>query len=193
MTSKPEDVCRKFSFNIIKKCEGVIDYKIIREIYHKIQANAPTIQSDLARGYNGLLGLEMQPATYPNLTGHGFQSPDPPPQVVPVPANAAAAEDPGNIQHHATQVDQWRQLVNMDEILKQQLLESLDEKYFKWQHQEYITYSNCTLTGLIQDLYDDHGEISLMNIEESEHKMKQKWLLIYTIVELFLKMKKEWI
>ena len=45
------------------KYEGVVDYKIIREIHRKVQANASTIQSELGRGQNGLLGLAMQPET----------------------------------------------------------------------------------------------------------------------------------
>ena len=40
--------------------------------------------------------------------------------------------------------------------------------------------------------YDDHGTISPMYIEESEHKMKQGWLLLDQMVDLFEKLKKEW-
>ena len=50
MTSKPEDIRSKFPLKKITKCEGVVDYKIIRKIYHKIQANASTIQSELGGG-----------------------------------------------------------------------------------------------------------------------------------------------
>ena len=73
MTSKPEDICSKFPFKKITKCEGVIDYKIIRKIHRKIQSNASTIQSELGGGQHGLLGLEMQPATYKNVIGKDFQ------------------------------------------------------------------------------------------------------------------------
>ena len=45
------------------KYEGVIDYKIIHEIYRKNQANASTIQSEMGRGEHVILRLEMQPAT----------------------------------------------------------------------------------------------------------------------------------
>ena len=64
-------------------------------------------------------------------------------------------------------------MVNAEDILKQKLLGSLEEKYFKGQRQAYINYSKRTLAGLIQHLYDDHGAISPMDIEESEKKMKQ--------------------
>ena len=71
-------------------------------------------------------------------------------------------------------------------------LELLHEKYFKWQQQSYINYFNRTLLGLIQYLYDDHGTISPMYIEESEQKMKQEWTLLDTIVDVYGKLKKEW-
>ena len=64
-------------------------------------------------------------------------------------------------------------MVNVEDILKQKLLGSLEEKYFKGQHQAYISYANCTPAVLIQHLYDDHGTISPMDIGESEQKMKQ--------------------
>ena len=64
-------------------------------------------------------------------------------------------------------------MVTVEDILKQQLLGSLEEKYFKGQRQAYIHYANHTIAVLIQHLYDDHGTISPMEIEESEQKMKQ--------------------
>ena len=73
MTSKPEDIRSKSPFKKITKCEGVIDYKIIHGIHRKIQANASTIQSKLGGGKHGLLGMEMQPATYRTLIGQDFQ------------------------------------------------------------------------------------------------------------------------
>ena len=73
--------------------------------------------------------------------------------------NTDAAEIPRYIHLYASQVDQWHQMVNTEDILKQQLLGSLGEKYFKGKLQAYINYANRTLAVLIQHLYDDHGTI----------------------------------
>ena len=124
MTLKPKYICSKSPFKKIKMW-GVIDYKIIQEMHRKIQANASTIQSELGGGQHSLLGLVMQPATYQTVTGHDLHHSACPPQSDPIPAN------PRYIQHHAAQVEQWRQIVNAEYILKQKLLESLDYKYFK--------------------------------------------------------------
>ena len=126
MTYKPDDIHSKSPFKKITKCEGVIDYKIIRRIHRKIQANASTIQSELGGGQHGLLGLAMQPSTYRTVIGKYFQRLVRPLQVDPVPTNSDAAEIPRYIQLHAAQVDQWRQMVNAEDILKQQLLGSLE-------------------------------------------------------------------
>ena len=48
-----------------------------------------------------------------------------------------------------------------------------------------MNYSNRTIAVLIQYLYDDHGTISPMDIEESKQKMKQEWFLLYPMVDLF--------
>ena len=57
MNSKPEDIQGKPPFKKIAKCEGVMDYKIIRKIHHKIQVNAPTIQSELNERPHVLPGM----------------------------------------------------------------------------------------------------------------------------------------
>ena len=64
----------------------------------------------------------MQPATYQALIGNYLQRPARPPQAAAVPSNAAAAEVTRYIQHHAAQVDQWHQKVNVEDILNQQLI-----------------------------------------------------------------------
>ena len=56
----------------------------------------------------------MQPATYHTVIGQDFQCPVHTPQASPVPTNADAAEIPGYIQFHASQVDQWRQMVYVE-------------------------------------------------------------------------------
>ena len=56
---------------------------------------------------------------------------------------------------------------------------------FKGHRQAYINYANRTPAVLIQHLYDDHGTILPMEIEESEQKMKQEWSLLEPMVDLF--------
>ena len=130
-----------------------------------------TIQSELGGGQHGLLRLKMQPDTYQTVIRHDFELPDRPLQAASVPDNAATAQVPRYIHHNASQVDKWLQMVNAEDILKQKLLESLDEKYFKGQRQAYINYSKLTLAGIFQHIYYDHGKISPMDIEESAQKM----------------------
>ena len=85
------------------------------------------------------------------------------------------------------QVYHWRQIVNAEDVLKQPLLESLDEKYFKRQRQEYINYAKRTLVVLIQHLYNYHGTVAPMDTEESEQKIKQEWSFLDPMVGLFEK------
>ena len=94
-----------------------------------------------------------------------------------------------HLQHHEANVYQWCQIINVEDILKQQILESLEKKYFKGQQQSYINYANHTLAGLIQHLHEDHGTISPMDIEESDQNMKEEWSLLDPMVDLFEKIK----
>ena len=129
----------------------------------------------------------MQPSTYHTLIERDFQRPVRPPQADPVPTNKDVAEISRYIELHAPQVEQWRRMVNAEDILNQKFLGSLKDNYFKGQCQAYINYANRTLVVLLQHLYDDHGNISPLDIEESEQKMKQEWSLLYPMVDLFEK------
>ena len=51
------------------KIRGVINNKMIRKIYRKIQANVSTNQSDLVGVQHDLLGMAIQPATYRTIIG----------------------------------------------------------------------------------------------------------------------------
>ena len=63
----------------------------------------------------------MQPATYRTVTGQDFNRPAHPPQSDTVPKNATASEVSRYIQHHVAQVDQLRQMVSAEDILKQKV------------------------------------------------------------------------
>ena len=106
-----------------------------------------------------------------HITNHNWEiisTPGPLSITAPVPANVDAAEVPRYIQHHVSQVDQWHQMINMEDTLKKQLQESLDKKYFKVQCKAYMKYAKLKLSVLVQNLYDYYGTISLMDIEESK-------------------------
>ena len=81
---------------------------------------------------------KMEPSTYFTVIGQECQRPVRPPQASLIQTNTDAAEIPRYIQLHATQVDQYIQMVNAEDILNQQLLGSLEEKYFKGQRQTCI-------------------------------------------------------
>ena len=51
------------------KIRGVINNKMIRKIYRKIQANVSTNQSDLVGVQHDLLRMAIQPATYCTIIG----------------------------------------------------------------------------------------------------------------------------
>ena len=71
----------------------------------------------------------MQPSTYQTITGQEFQILACPTQEAPLTSNTAAAKVTMWIQQYASQVYQCCEIVNAEEILKQQLLQSLDEKH----------------------------------------------------------------
>ena len=47
-----------------------MDYKIIRKIHHKIQANMSTIKSELGGVQHGILGMAIQPGIHQTVIEH---------------------------------------------------------------------------------------------------------------------------
>ena len=67
-------------------------------------------------------------------------------------------------------------MISTEDILKQKFPHSLSDKYFNNQLQAYIHYTNRTLSDLIQQLYDEYGKISPMEIEEREQVQNKNYL-----------------
>ena len=107
MNSKTKGICTKYPFKNITKFEGVIDYNIIREMNHKIQAKISTIQSEICGRHHGLLGIEMKQDTYRIVTDHDFVRPAHTLQASPSPPHTDATELPWWIQHLAVHVYKW--------------------------------------------------------------------------------------
>ena len=104
-------------------------------------------------------GLVMIPATYHTITEKECQCLARIPQADTVTANAKTDEVPRHIKQHEAKLEKRYQMVNSEDIMKKQLLESLDKKQFKGKNQAYNNYANHTLAGLIQKQYNDHGTI----------------------------------
>ena len=128
MNSKPEDIYSKSHFKKIKNVRGSLPTKSSAKSIAKFKQSRQPFSQNWEGGQHGLLELAMQPATYHTVIGQYFQCLVLPPHASPVPNNADADEIPRYIQLHAAQVDQWCQMVNVEDILKQQLLGSLEEE-----------------------------------------------------------------
>ena len=85
-----------------------------------------TIQSELGGVQHGLLGISMHQSTYRTVTGREFIRLTCPIQKSHVPLDVSAVKVPRWIQQHVSQVKQWYQMVNAEDILMQQILESLE-------------------------------------------------------------------
>ena len=127
MASKPEDIRGKPPFKKIIKCEGVIDYKIIHKIHCKIQAQCVNHPTRTRRR------IAWSPRDY-NASSHilktvnerEFGCPTHPTEVTPVPPNTAVSEVQRWIQQHLDQMEQWLQMLNIEDILKHQINYLLD-------------------------------------------------------------------
>ena len=172
MTSKPANIHSKFFFDKITKCEGVVNYKIIRKIHCK-----------KSKCINHPVRIGRRTTWYPrdgNATSHtqnyiwvGFSSLGLSPTIS---SSANQCRCSCNYRVHTVSCSPNGPIarnVKCGRYPEAAFFGSLEEKYFKGQRQAYINYANRTLVGVIQHLYDDHRTISPMGIDENDQKIRQ--------------------
>ena len=132
MTYKPEDIGRKLPFKIIKNIRGSFvtrsSVKSIKKFKQTFQTSIRTRKSTAWSPRAVSASSHISNSNWARISRRS--------------SSAATAEVPKWIQQHAAQVEHCRQMVNEEDILKQQLLESLDENTSRVRSNNISTTTN---------------------------------------------------
>ena len=174
-TSVPsvEDITNAFP-TCITKITGEPNYEGLKNLKDQLKANAASIPTTLGGGTHGYLGLILSPAAYATIADPQFIEPIYPGQHPNVSAGASAANTSTStiVRRHTEDLRQWREFKNVNTALKNQLLSALDDIYIRALKDRHVGYMNQSIRSILQHLFDNYGNITPLELEDNDMKMR---------------------
>ena len=150
-------------------------YQTLEELKDQLKANAASIPTTLGGGNHGFLGLILSPAAYATISPTAFTEPTYPGQHPTIPAGTNAATTSAIIRRHTEDTRQWREFKNVSTALKNQLLSAVDDIYVRALRDRHVGYMNQTIRNLLTHLFDNYGNITQLELEDNDTKMRALW------------------
>ena len=154
---------------------GTPDYKIITDIYLKLNLNAASFQSNLGCGTLGLLFLTVSYAVYATLSYFTSVLPVNPGPEPNIPASATRATISNLCYHHAVATKICTEYENTNKALRQLLLASMDEIYVQSLRHKYIGYGKTTTCALLENLYSAYANISASALQDNDARLRDPY------------------
>ena len=169
-----EDFTNAFP-NHIPPIVGEPTYQTLKELKDQLKANATSIPTTLGGGNHGYLGLILSPAAYATISPTAFVEPAYPGQHPAIPAGTNAATTSAIIRRHTEDTQQWREFKNVSTALKNQLLGAVDDIYARAMRDRHVGYMNQTIRNLLNHLFNNYGNITQLELEDNDTKMRTMW------------------
>jgi len=171
MTLSVDEIVAKFPVKNIPNITGEPDYEAINHMVQTLYGNAASLTTTLGGGGHGHIGLIMSPPLYATLTATPYISPDDPGAlpIIPPAATTPAREQIRII--HKEQRHIFDNHHNMDDALKAQVIDTINDTYICELRNKYTGYLGITTRDLLDHLLDRYGKITPADIEECKRKM----------------------
>ena len=159
----------------ITKITGEPNYESLKHLTDQLKANAASIPTTLGGGNHGYLGLILSPAAYTTITATQFIEPICPGQHPNIPAGTSAANTSTLVRRHTEDLHQWREFKNVNTALQNQLLTAIDDIYVRALKDRHVGYMNQSIRTILQHLFDNYGNITPLELEDNDTKMRATW------------------
>lgn len=152
---------------------GIPTYENIKRLNDDISANAASIHSELGGGTHGHLGLTVNPTIYATVSGTPYTAPTSP--EPPVLTGFTGHQITAANRRYDSDKRKFAEFVALQNALKKQILNSVDDIYMAAIEQPYIGHANRTVLNLITHLYDTYAKISPSDLIQNNQKMTAPW------------------
>ena len=169
-----EDITNAFP-TPITKITGEPNYEGLKNLKDQLEANVTSIPTTLGGGTHGYLGLILSPATYATIAATQFIEPIYPGQHPNIPAGTSATNTSTIVRRHTEDLCQWREFKNFNTVLKNQLISALDDIYIRALKDCHVGYMNQSIRSILQHLFDNYGNITPLELEDNDMKMRATW------------------
>ena len=172
MVLSVDDIVSKFPIKTLPIITSEPNYESINKMVQTLYGNAASLSTTLGGGQHGHIGLIMTPTLYATLTETPYNEPNDP-GVLPFipPGSTAAARELINLQYKEERRI-YDQHTNMDDALKSQIIDSIQETYINALRNKYTGYLGVTTRDLIDHLLDRYGKITPADIEDCKQRLQ---------------------
>ena len=135
--------------------------------------NAATLPTTLGGGAHGHVGLIMKAKLYMNLSQTAYVSPTETPLTLVIsPTTESAARQQLRDQHTEEQLIHTNH-INMDDALKNQLLDAVEDPYVSKLRNRYTKYMGVMTRNLLYHLMDWYGNITAADFKANEARINE--------------------
>lgn len=168
-----DDIVAKFPLKNIPSITGEPNYASINDMVQMLYGNAASLSTTIGGGAHGHIGLLMTPALYATLSATPY-IPPPDPGPTPIHANNASnnVRETARLNHkEARRI--FDNNANMDDAIKAQIIDSINDTYLCELRNKYTGYMGVTARDLIDHLLDRYGKITPADIEACKQRMNE--------------------
>ena len=149
-----DNIVAKFPTKILPPIPGETDYDCISQLNQLMYSNAATLPTTLGGGAHGHVGLIVKATIYVTLAATAYVTPNEPPLTPDVLSTATSASRQKLRDQHAEEHRIFTTHVNMDDAIKTQLLDAVEEPYVSELRNRYTGYMGVTTRDLLDHLMD---------------------------------------
>ena len=170
-----EEITKGFP-NQIPTISGQPTYESLKNLRFLLKANAASYPSTLGGGNHGYLGLVLTPAVYATVApGTAFIVPAQPPPAPVLGAGLNANQIQIRIRNHAARLKAWQEYKNVNEALKNQLTKAVEPMFLRGIRNQHVGFLNQSVQDILQYLFRNYGQITPIDMETNEQRMKADW------------------
>jgi len=178
-TKTVDEFISAFPNSNIPKIQGEPTYETLNNMRTMLQANATSVSTTLGGGRHGHLGATVSAEEYVTITataanpaGNPYDAVDPP----PLPAIAGAAAVIAQInQDYAVDYNHYKGYVLMQDALKKQIQETVDNIYLEAIREQYSNFANLTAWDMINHLFTNYAIITPLELQQNNIDIVKPW------------------
>jgi hypothetical protein len=160
MTLSVDNIVAKFPIKTLPLITGEHDYESINHMVQTLYGDAASLATTLGGGSHAHIGIIMRQALYATLTAIPYLPPLDP-GALPIIPHATTTS---NRELLHTKHQELRRIydshTNMDDALKLQVINSVQETYICEMQNKYTGYLGTTTRDLLDHLLDRYGKIT---------------------------------
>ena len=149
-------------------------FSTLKTLFHEIRENAGSIYTPLGGGMHGYQGITYSVAEYAQISPIQWVNPvHPGPAINPVGMNNTAYR---NAEHlYNTAVDAFLDFTNVQNALKKQIREAIDEQFYKGLKETMHQYNRRSVLQFMTHLWESYGEITQPELMNNYQRMNQAY------------------